>query len=236
MNQWVKTVGSSAMVLLLASACAMIAYARWTQPVADADTATAAGDVGRALESYAVAERRFDALPPLKWLLSSEYDRIVANQLRLLFHVDRNEDTLEKAARAPEGANPHFWAGAACFEQGRAEEDPSARLAWFGRAQQELVKALDAAPDDWDTKFDLVKLNPLAAWTEKQVWAYVMANNVPYNELHDKNYPSIGCTYCTKPVAKGADPRSGRWQGFDKEECGIQEGSITILEHEGKIQ
>jgi len=155
MNQWVKTVGSSAMVLLLASACAMIAYARWTQPVADADTATAAGDVGRALESYAVAERRFDALPPLKWLLSSEYDRIVANQLRLLFHVDRNEDTLEKAARAPEGANPHFWAGAACFEQGRAEEDPSARLAWFGRAQQELIKALEAAPDDWDTKFDL---------------------------------------------------------------------------------
>ena len=155
MNQWVKTVGSSAMVLLLASACAMIAYARWTQPVADADTATAAGDVGRALGSYAVAEKRFDAMPPLKRLLSSEYDRIIANQLRLLFHTDRNEETLEKAARAPEGANPHFWAGAACFEQGRAEADPSARLAYFGRAQQELIKAVGAAPDDWDAKFDL---------------------------------------------------------------------------------
>lgn len=155
MKTWVTTVGSSAMVLLFAGGCAMITYARWTQPIADAEAAMAAGDVARALESYAVAEKRFDAMPVLKRLLSFEYDRIIANQLRLLFHTDRNEDTIEKAARAPEGANPHFWAGAACFEQGRAEADPSARLAWFGRAQQELIKALDAAPDDFDTKFDL---------------------------------------------------------------------------------
>ncbi|OFW03332.1 MAG: hypothetical protein A3H96_19770 [Acidobacteria bacterium RIFCSPLOWO2_02_FULL_67_36] len=155
MKSWVTTVGSSAMVLLFAGGCALIAYARWTQPIADADAAMAAGDVGRALGSYAVAEKRFDAMPPLKRLLSSEYDRIIANQLRLLFHTDRNEETLEKAARAPEGANPHFWAGAACFEQGRAEADPSARLAYFGRAQQELIKAVGAAPDDWDAKFDL---------------------------------------------------------------------------------
>ena len=155
MKAWVTTVGSSAMVLLFAGGCAMITYARWTQPIADADAAMTAGDVGRALESYAVAEKRFDAMPPLKRLLSSEYDRVIANQLRLLFHTDRNLETIDKAARAPEGANPHFWAGAACFEQGRAEADPSARLAWFGRAQQELIKALDAAPDDWDTKFDL---------------------------------------------------------------------------------
>lgn len=155
MKPWVTTVGSLAMVLLLVSGCAMIAYARWTQPIADADAALAAGDVGRALESYALAEKRFDAAPPLKRLLSSEYDRIIGNQLRLLFHTDRNEETVEKAARAPEGANPHFWAAAACFEQGRAEADPSARLAWFGRAQQELIKAVDTAPDDWDAKYDL---------------------------------------------------------------------------------
>jgi len=143
------------MVVLLAGGCAMIAYARWMQPIADADAATASGDVGRALASYAEAERRFDSLPLLKQLLPSDYDRVIGNQLRLLFYVDRNEETIEKAARAPEGANPHFWAAAACFEQGRGEADPSARLAWFGRAQQELMKALDAAPDDWDAKFDL---------------------------------------------------------------------------------
>ena len=155
MRAWVRTLGSSAMVVLLAAGCAMIAYARWTQPIAEADAALAAGDVGRALERYAVAEKRFDAVPPLRRWLSSEYDRIIANQLQLLFHTERNEETIEKAARAPEGAHPHFWAAAACFEQGRAEADPSARLAWFGRAQQELIKAVDAAPDDWDAKFDL---------------------------------------------------------------------------------
>jgi phosphoadenosine phosphosulfate reductase len=86
---------------------------------------------------------------------------------------------------------------------------------------------------DWDEKFSLVKLNPLAAWTEKQVWAYIMANGVPYNPLHDRGYPSIGCTNCTKPVRPGDDPRSGRWAGFDKEECGIQEGTIEVIHSKG---
>ena len=49
----------------------------------------------------------------------------------------------------------------------------------------------------------------------------IVNNGVPYNELHDRNYPSIGCTHCTKPVMPGEDPRSGRWQGFDKTECGL---------------
>jgi len=82
---------------------------------------------------------------------------------------------------------------------------------------------------DWDEKFGLVKLNPLAAWDEKQVWAYIMANDVPYNQLHDLGYPSIGCTHCTRPVRPGDDPRSGRWAGLDKEECGIQEGTLEIV-------
>jgi tetratricopeptide (TPR) repeat protein len=143
------------MVLLFVGGCAMIAYARWTQPIADADAAMAAGDVGRALASYSEAEKRFDAMPPLKRVLSVEYDRVIGNQIRLLFHTDRNEEAVDKASRATEGANPHFWAAAACFEQGLAEDDPSARLTWFGRAQQELIKAVSAAPDDWDAKYDL---------------------------------------------------------------------------------
>ena len=86
---------------------------------------------------------------------------------------------------------------------------------------------------EWDKKFDLVKINPLAAWDERQVWSYVMANGVPYNELHDRNYPSIGCTHCTKAVHPGDDPRSGRWAGFDKEECGIQEGTVEVSHARG---
>jgi phosphoadenosine phosphosulfate reductase len=110
------------------------------------------------------------------------------------------------------------------------------KRAWLAGMRRDQAKTrANIGIVEWDTKFGLVKINPLANWDEKQVWAYIVANGVPYNELHDHSYPSIGCTYCTKPVAKGADPRSGRWQGFDKEECGIQEGSVAILEAEGKL-
>ena len=80
---------------------------------------------------------------------------------------------------------------------------------------------------EWDEKFGLVKINPLVRWTEGDVWSYIVRNEVPYNPLHDRSYPSVSCTYCTKPVQPGDDPRSGRWQGFDKTECGIHpsEGS-----------
>lgn len=73
----------------------------------------------------------------------------------------------------------------------------------------------------WDDRFGLVKVNPLARWTEAQVWDYVRQNDVPYNRLHDDGYPSLGCTVCTRRVAKGDDPRSGRWTGFAKTECGL---------------
>jgi phosphoadenosine phosphosulfate reductase len=74
---------------------------------------------------------------------------------------------------------------------------------------------------DWDAKFDLVKISPLADWTREQVWSYVVRNDVPYNPLHDQNYPSIGCTHCTRAVKPGEDPRAGRWSGFRKTECGL---------------
>lgn len=74
---------------------------------------------------------------------------------------------------------------------------------------------------EWDKANGLVKLNPLANWTNKKVWAHVMEHNLPYNPLHDQGYPSIGCWPCTKAVAAGADPRSGRWAGLEKTECGI---------------
>ncbi len=74
---------------------------------------------------------------------------------------------------------------------------------------------------EWDRVNRVVKLNPLATWTSDQVWRYIHAHNLPFNSLHSTGYPSIGCWPCTKPVAPGDDPRSGRWIGFDKTECGI---------------
>lgn len=73
----------------------------------------------------------------------------------------------------------------------------------------------------WDAKFGLAKVSPLASWSEREVWQYLSANKVPYNRLHERGYPSIGCTHCTRPIGAGEDPRAGRWGGFEKTECGL---------------
>jgi phosphoadenosine phosphosulfate reductase len=72
-----------------------------------------------------------------------------------------------------------------------------------------------------DKRFGLWKLNPLADWTERDVWNHIRDHKLPYNPLHDHGYPSIGCTHCTKPVGPGGSPREGRWVGLAKTECGI---------------
>jgi phosphoadenylyl-sulfate reductase (thioredoxin) len=79
----------------------------------------------------------------------------------------------------------------------------------------------DAPAVAWDGKFGLAKVSPLVRWTFEDVRAYVKAHDVPYNALHDRGYPSIGCWPCTTPVAAGEDPRAGRWRGRDKTECGL---------------
>ena len=73
----------------------------------------------------------------------------------------------------------------------------------------------------WDKRFNLWKLNPLADWTERDDWNYIREHHLPYNPLHDRGYPSIGCTHCTQPVEPGGDLRAGRWTGLAKTECGI---------------
>ena len=88
------------------------------------------------------------------------------------------------------------------------------------RRDQALTRA-NAGLIEWDKKFNLVKVNPLAKWSSEQVWTYLQLHEVPYNSLHDRNYPSIGCTHCTAPVLPGDDPRSGRWKNFGKTECGL---------------
>ncbi|ARA95160.1 phosphoadenosine phosphosulfate reductase [Rhodothermaceae bacterium RA] len=81
------------------------------------------------------------------------------------------------------------------------------------RARAEVV--------EWDRAHQLVKINPLAHWTEDMVWGYIHLHDLPYNELHDRGYPSLGCLPCTRPVAPGEHPRNGRWAGHRKTECGI---------------
>jgi phosphoadenosine phosphosulfate reductase len=74
---------------------------------------------------------------------------------------------------------------------------------------------------DWDAKRGMVKVNPLAAWTQDDVDGYIAEHQVPVNPLQEIGYASIGCEPCTRPVAPGEDPRAGRWAGKNKVECGL---------------
>lgn len=94
--------------------------------------------------------------------------------------------------------------------------------AWITSIRRDQTSSRAAARKiEWDAKFGLVKINPIADWTSKQVWRYIIDHGVPYNTLHDQDYPSIGCTHCTRSVRPGEDPRTGRWAGFAKTECGL---------------
>lgn len=94
--------------------------------------------------------------------------------------------------------------------------------AWItGIRREQAPTRRNAQVVEWDSRFGLVKVNPLARWTWGEVWDYIRRNGVPYNELHDRGYPSIGCAPCTRPVRPGEDPRAGRWAGFNKTECGL---------------
>ncbi len=98
----------------------------------------------------------------------------------------------------------------------RALEGKSAWVSGLRRDQSE--GRADTPIVAWNEKFSVVKLNPLANWTEAQTWDYIVKNRVPYNPLLDQGYTSIGCYNCTVPGVQG---RAGRWQGFDKDECGL---------------
>ncbi len=93
---------------------------------------------------------------------------------------------------------------------------------WVSGIRRKESQGRAKAPKfSWDKRFGLWKLNPIADWSEQDVWRYIHANDVPYNPLHDQGYPSIGCTHCTSPVSAGSDERAGRWAGSGKTECGL---------------
>ena len=94
--------------------------------------------------------------------------------------------------------------------------------AWVtGMRREDAPTRTDITVVGWDAKRGKVKLNPLAAWTQEQVDAYVEENHVVLNPLRQAGYTSIGCAPCTRAVAPGEDPRAGRWSGTGKIECGL---------------
>ncbi|GLW96666.1 phosphoadenylyl-sulfate reductase [Microtetraspora sp. NBRC 16547] len=95
-------------------------------------------------------------------------------------------------------------------------------LAWVsGIRRDESPTRVTTKVVEWDAKRQMVKINPIARWTQDEVDNYIADNGVLINPLHYDGYPSIGCAPCTRRVAPGEDPRSGRWAGLGKIECGI---------------
>ena len=98
------------------------------------------------------------------------------------------------------------------------------KKAWItGLRRQQSPTRTDLAVQERDNDFGMEKFNPLLEWKEADVWEYIKANDVPYSELHDKGYPSIGCAPCTRAIAKGEDIRAGRWwwENPETKECGL---------------
>lgn len=96
--------------------------------------------------------------------------------------------------------------------------------AWItGIRRDQTLSRFNVKLVEWDETHGLIKINPLCNWTEKMIWEYIRQNDVPYNTMHDKGFPSIGCQPCTRAVKPGDDPRSGRWWWEDQgpKECGL---------------
>ena len=113
---------------------------------------------------------------------------------------------------------------------GRALAGKKAWITGLRRAQSVTRGGLTV--ESFDGEHGLMKFNPLADWSEEEVWSYIRASQVPYHALHDRGYPSIGCSPCTRAVAPGEDIRSGRWwwERPESRECGLHPGPDGRLE------
>ncbi|MCB5195651.1 phosphoadenylyl-sulfate reductase [Deefgea salmonis] len=108
------------------------------------------------------------------------------------------------------------------------------KKAWItGLRREQSPTRTDLASQEFDAGNGLEKFNPLLEWTEKEVWAFIRDNQIPYNALHDQHVPSIGCAPCTRPIAMGEDIRAGRWwwENPENKECGlhVKDSAVSLL-------
>jgi phosphoadenosine phosphosulfate reductase len=142
----------------------------------------------------------------------------------------RAEQSVEEYEKEHGGPLYRVWPKQCCHDR---KEVPLRRAlggydAWISAIRGDQTKdRAGHAVVMWDPKFNLVKVSPLLGWTKKEVWGFIMKHEVPYNPLHDRQYPSIGCWPCTTPVQDGEDERAGRWRGTLQKECGLH-----VIEHQ----
>lgn len=160
------------------------------------------------------------------FLFPETYELISSIEERYGISIERLHPRLNPASQAREFGD-ELWKQQPdrCCQMRKVEpltQRLKASSAWItGIRREQSPTRANARKLEWDAKFALVKLNPIADWTEAQVWEYIRLHRVPYNPLHDRGYPSIGCTHCTRAVLPGEDSRAGRWSGFSKTECGL---------------
>ncbi len=101
-----------------------------------------------------------------------------------------------------------------------------------GLRREQSVTRYDTKMAEWDEANGMIKVNPLIDWKEKEVWDYIKTNDIPYNELHEQGFPSIGCQPCTRAVKPGEDVRAGRWwwEEPEQKECGLHNRPVKKKE------
>jgi hypothetical protein len=128
--------------------------ATWLAPLAEADVAVREGRLTDGLTAFRTAESRLSKVPALQQIAPRVLGSVQANQVRLLYQMQRYDEAIEKAGDSTSVHGTHFWSGCAMFARASAEEQAQPRLEWFERAENEFRTALGASPADWDTKFN----------------------------------------------------------------------------------
>lgn len=151
-------------------------------------------------------------------------DRVQAKYPELRIKMKKPELTLEEQSEA---YSPALWKkdpNQCCYIRKikPLEEVLGGATAWISglrRSQSKSRSNTDFV--NKDERFKSIKVCPLIYWSEDDIWNYIKQHDLPYNELHDHHYPSIGCIPCTEQVFNSDDPRAGRWSNFEKTECGL---------------
>src|SRR5918993_324541 len=128
--------------------------ATWMSPLMAADNAVRDGRLTDGLNEFGTAEARLSQIPALQRIAPGLLGSVQANQVRLLYEMQRYDEAIEKAGNSTPVHGTHFWSGCAMFARASAEEHGESRLEWFERAEGEFKTALSASPGDWDTKFN----------------------------------------------------------------------------------
>ena len=160
------------------------------------------------------------------FLFDETYALLEQVQQRYPIHLEVRQASITPAAQT-QVYGPNLWQvkpDLCCYMRKVAplRAAMSGLNAWIaGLRRDQAPTRANVTLVNWDPRYQLVKINPLAYWTGRQVWAYIQQHQLPYNPLHDQGYASIGCSQCTRPNLNAIDERAGRWVGQRKIECGI---------------